>query len=98
MIRLLQLSGVLLLSILFKYLALIDQEESDKEDNNTLVTTAEKLGFGLTEKQLEDKHACVPLLLADDIEESSPPPYFCESVSVNIRSDLLEPDREARGL
>ncbi|KAF9951251.1 hypothetical protein BGZ72_007205 [Mortierella alpina] len=79
-IRLLQLSGALLLSILFKYLAVVDQEESG--DENVLVRTAEKLEYGLTEKQLEDMHARVPLLLADGIDECGPPPYICEGVSV----------------
>ncbi|KAF9968246.1 hypothetical protein BGZ70_005636 [Mortierella alpina] len=99
LLRLLQLSGVLLLAILFKYLALIDREESEQEDKNTLVTITEKSGYDLAEKQSEDKHVhvWVPLLLEDDIDGSGPPPDYCESVKVHICADLLEPDREARG-
>lgn len=77
---------MLLLSILFKYLATVDREESAKGDGNIMVRTTEKLEYGLTEKQLEDMHARIPLLVSDGIDE-------CDLEGVRI--DVA---RESRGV
>ncbi|KAG0278366.1 hypothetical protein BGZ95_004191 [Linnemannia exigua] len=74
-IRLIQLAGVLLLSMLFKYLAILDQSDSDKEEHLEAkqLQQAEdhsKSGYYfLTEKQMADSDAHVPLLLCQEEED-----------------------------
>ncbi|KAG0273205.1 hypothetical protein BGZ96_004981 [Linnemannia gamsii] len=77
-IRLIQLAGVLLLSILFKYLAFLDQTDADDKDEDALeaqqqsemLDGSSKAGYYfLTEKQMADSDAHVPLLLCQEEEE-----------------------------
>ncbi|KAG0340296.1 hypothetical protein BG000_000233 [Podila horticola] len=77
-VRLIQLGSVLLLSILFKYLAVLDSKSSSIESGS--VTTESslsdgKLPFFVSEKQLEDQDARIPLLF----QESEHPDYFNEA-------------------
>ncbi|KAF9967041.1 hypothetical protein BGZ70_000330 [Mortierella alpina] len=60
-IRLIQLTGVLLLSILFKHLAMMEQTEDEQADSGD-----EEFGYFKSEKQLEDESARVPLLSCED--------------------------------
>ncbi|KAF9275198.1 hypothetical protein BGZ68_010961 [Mortierella alpina] len=60
-IRLIQLTGVLLLSILFKHLAMMEQTEEEQLDSGD-----EESGYFKSEKQLEDESARVPLLSGED--------------------------------
>ncbi|KAF9574803.1 hypothetical protein EC968_005281 [Mortierella alpina] len=60
-IRLIQLTGVLLLSILFKHLAMMEQVEEEQTDSGD-----EESGYFKSEKQLEDESARVPLLSGED--------------------------------
>ncbi|KAF9951544.1 hypothetical protein BGZ72_006964 [Mortierella alpina] len=60
-IRLIQLTGVLLLSILFKHLAMMEQTEEEQTDSGD-----EECGYFKSEKQLEDEGARVPLLSGED--------------------------------
>jgi len=67
------LAGVLLLSILFKYLAIMDQSDMDREQLEAQQQQESKSGYYfLTEKQVAEADAHVPLLLScedDDDEE-----------------------------
>ncbi|KAK3843209.1 MAG: hypothetical protein J3R72DRAFT_441062 [Linnemannia gamsii] len=66
-IRLIQLTGVFLLSVLFKQLAAIDQEDSENEDSNFKVD--EESPYFKSEKRLEYENSCVPLLSGEDDED-----------------------------
>ncbi|KAF9386210.1 hypothetical protein CPC16_007688 [Podila verticillata] len=70
-IRLIQLGSVLLLSILFKYLAVLDQECSSMEAPTEASLTDDKLPFFVSEKQLEDQDARTPLLYTEDNLDSN---------------------------
>ncbi len=67
---------------------MVDREESEREDRDILIKTTEELKCSLTEKQLEDMHTRVPMLLADGIDECGPPPHVCESVSVSVSVEV----------
>ncbi|KAH7047037.1 hypothetical protein BKA57DRAFT_464881 [Linnemannia elongata] len=67
-IRMIQLTGVFLLSVLFKHLAVLDQENTEDEDN---IKIDEESPYFKSEKQLEYESSCVPLL-ADEEEEDLP--------------------------
>ncbi|KAF9920287.1 hypothetical protein FBU30_009906 [Linnemannia zychae] len=58
-----ELTGVFLLSILFKYLAVINQEETE---NESYVKADEESPYFKSEKQLEYEISRVPLLSSDD--------------------------------
>ncbi|KAF8935518.1 hypothetical protein BGZ47_009903 [Haplosporangium gracile] len=74
-IRLIQLAGVLLLSILFKYLAILDQSDIDKEEealeaqHSEMLDSSRSKYYFLTEKQMADSDVHVPLLLCQEDEE-----------------------------
>ncbi|KAF9924213.1 hypothetical protein FBU30_005775 [Linnemannia zychae] len=70
-IRLIQLAGVFLLSILFKYLTILDQADYDQDELESQQSSenVHKAGYYLTEKQLADADAYVPLLLSQEAEE-----------------------------
>ncbi|KAF9130852.1 hypothetical protein BGW39_002546 [Mortierella sp. 14UC] len=74
-IRLMQLAGVLLLSILFKYLAILDQSDLDKEEQLEEAQQLHLQGdskagyYFLTKKQMADSDAHVPLMLCQEEEE-----------------------------
>ncbi|KAI8600730.1 hypothetical protein EDD21DRAFT_430630, partial [Dissophora ornata] len=69
-IRLIQLTGVLLLSVLFKHLAAMDQvEESESEQMD------EESSYFQNEKQIEDKIARMPLLSIEDDDDEDLPHY-----------------------
>ncbi|KAF9902506.1 hypothetical protein EC991_004838 [Linnemannia zychae] len=73
-IRFIQLAGVLLLSMLFKYLAIMDQSDLDKEGSleeaqHSHLLGDSKSGYYLTEKQMADSDAHVPLLLCQEEQE-----------------------------
>ncbi|KAF9150308.1 hypothetical protein BG015_007900 [Linnemannia schmuckeri] len=74
-IRLIQLAGVLLLSVLFKYLVILDQLDIDKEEEALEAQQSEMLDSGksgyyfLTEKQMADSDVHVPLLLCQEEDE-----------------------------
>ncbi|KAG0030724.1 hypothetical protein BGZ81_002264 [Podila clonocystis] len=77
-IRLIQLGSVLLLSILFKYLAVLDNESSSIESGSVpteSLLSKDRLPFFVSEKQLEDQDAKIPLLF----QESEDPEYFSEA-------------------
>lgn len=57
-----------LLSVLFKHLAVLDQEDTENEDN---INIDEESPYFKSEKQLEYENSCVPLL-ADDEDEDLP--------------------------
>ncbi|KAG0377345.1 hypothetical protein BGX24_006293 [Mortierella sp. AD032] len=61
------LTGVFLLSVLFKQLAAIDQEDSENEDSNFKVD--EESPYFKSEKRLEYENSCVPLLSGEDDED-----------------------------
>ncbi|KAF9137347.1 hypothetical protein BGX30_010318 [Mortierella sp. GBA39] len=67
-IRMIQLTGVFLLSVLFKHLAVLDQEDTEDEDN---IKIDEESPYFKSEKQLEYENSCVPLL-ADEEDEDLP--------------------------
>ncbi|KAG0036076.1 hypothetical protein BGZ82_004738 [Podila clonocystis] len=77
-VRLIQLGSVLLLSILFKYLAVLDNESSSIESRSVPTESSlsdDRLPFFVSEKQLEDQDAKIPLLFP----ESKDPEYFNEA-------------------
>lgn len=65
-IRLIQLTGVFLLSILFKYLAVIEQEDSEDSDEGNGIKVDEESPYFKSEKLLEDESSRVPLLSGED--------------------------------
>ncbi|KAF9437652.1 hypothetical protein BGZ76_011766 [Entomortierella beljakovae] len=71
-IRMIQLTGVLLLSILFRHLASVDQSDDDIDEDRS---DEESLYFK-SEKQIEDEDARVPLLLEEDDEDL--PDYYSD--------------------
>ncbi|KAF9208657.1 hypothetical protein BGZ49_008035 [Haplosporangium sp. Z 27] len=80
-IRLIQLTGVFLLCILFKHLATTDQAEEAKE-------TGVESSYFKNEKQIEDEDAKVPLL---DEEDKNLPYYTARS---NIYGDEVSDEDE----
>ncbi|KAF9322028.1 hypothetical protein BG003_008219 [Podila horticola] len=73
-----ELGSVLLLSILFKYLAVLDSKSSSIESGSVPTESSlsdGKLPFFVSEKQLEDQDARIPLLFP----ESEHPDYFNEA-------------------
>ncbi|KAG0058832.1 hypothetical protein BGZ90_004749 [Linnemannia elongata] len=89
-IRLIQLAGVLLLSILFKYLAILDQADADKDEealeaqqqSQMMLDGSSKSGYYLTEKQMAECDAHVPLLLCQEEDDSD-----CDDASSVVSSD-----------
>ncbi|KAF9356831.1 hypothetical protein BGX26_004690 [Mortierella sp. AD094] len=79
-IRLAQLAGVLLLSILFKYLAAMDRQEQnmDEEQEVTVTRFSEKHGYYFNEKQDEEANARVPLLSVEEMDEDALPRYYMQ--------------------
>jgi hypothetical protein len=72
------LGSVLLLSILFKYLAVLDSKSSSIESGSVPIESSlsdDKLPFFVSEKQLEDQDARIPLLFP----EPERPDYFNEA-------------------
>ncbi|KAF8948142.1 hypothetical protein BGZ47_006250 [Haplosporangium gracile] len=65
-IRMIQLTGVLLLSVLFKHLAVLDQEDSEDEDN---IKIDEESPYFQSEKQLEYENSRIPLLAEEEDED-----------------------------
>ncbi|KAF9332357.1 hypothetical protein BG006_004780 [Podila minutissima] len=81
-IRLIQLGSVFLLSILFKYLAVLDSESSSIEPGSPSERSLsdDELPFFVPEKQLEDHDARIPLLFPESEEpECSNEAHFAES-------------------
>ncbi|KAG0085433.1 hypothetical protein BGZ93_005376 [Podila epicladia] len=81
-IRLIQLGSVLLLSILFKYLAVLDSESSSLEPGSPTERSLsdDKLPFFVSEKQLEDQDARIPLLFPESEDSvSSSEAHIAES-------------------
>ncbi|KAG0276494.1 hypothetical protein BGZ95_007471 [Linnemannia exigua] len=62
-----ELTGVFLLSVLFKHLATVDQEDPDNEDGNFKVD--EESPYFQSEKQLEYENSRIPLLSGEDDED-----------------------------
>ncbi|KAG0213519.1 hypothetical protein BGX28_004155 [Mortierella sp. GBA30] len=87
-IRILQLVGVLLLSFMFRYLAVLDQEDSREDDFQGLVSSSKKIACGLMEKQTDHVYAHVPQSFADSDEKNESPPYVCEVVCVKSSATL----------
>ncbi|KAF9119203.1 hypothetical protein BGW39_000485 [Mortierella sp. 14UC] len=82
-----RLTGVFLLSVLFRHLAALDQEDSENEDNSIRVD--EESPYFKTEKQLEYKSSRVPLLSGEDDEDL---PHY--SVHDKDSEDYDEDDEE----
>jgi len=59
---------VFLLSILFKYLAVIDQKDSEDSDEGGSIRIDEESPYFKSEKQLEDESSRVPLLSGENEE------------------------------
>ncbi|KAF8935841.1 hypothetical protein BGZ58_004762 [Dissophora ornata] len=96
-IRLIQLGGVLLLSILFKFLASMERDEHDLEELEDLSFSEGKMGYCLTEKQLEEASARVPLLSVEDVDDDVLPHYYIRDAYVDndgLRSEDSGDDSE----
>ncbi|KAF9147767.1 hypothetical protein BG015_010537 [Linnemannia schmuckeri] len=65
-IRMIQLTGVFLLSVLFKHLAVLDQEDLEDEDS---IKIDEESPYFKSEKQLEYENSRVPLLAGEEDED-----------------------------
>ncbi|KAF9306920.1 hypothetical protein BGZ74_002011 [Mortierella antarctica] len=86
-----ELGSVLLLSILFKYLAVLDSESSSVEPGSPSERSLsdDKLPFFVSEKQLGDQDARIPLLFPESEEpECSNEAHFAES---DIRRQGYQP-------
>ncbi|KAG9068608.1 hypothetical protein KI688_010884 [Linnemannia hyalina] len=91
-IRLIQLAGVMLLSILFRYLTILDQSDADKDEEALEAQQQSKMLDGssqsgyyfLTEKQMADCDAHVPLLLRQEGDEDD---IDCDDASSVVLSD-----------
>ncbi|KAF9917687.1 hypothetical protein BX616_000205 [Lobosporangium transversale] len=70
-IRLIQLVGVIMLSIIFKYLAVMGDEEDQDEEEALTRQMCEKSGYYWTTKQVEDANAQVPLLSVESMDEDA---------------------------
>ncbi|KAG0341823.1 hypothetical protein BG000_007878 [Podila horticola] len=79
-IRMIQLTGVFLLSILFKHLASMDV--SDEEE----MKSDEEYSYFISEKQLEEEGSKIPLL-ADKDDDEDLPPYGDSSDSEDDEGD-----------
>ncbi|KAG0255656.1 hypothetical protein BG011_004987 [Mortierella polycephala] len=64
-----KLVGVFTLTILFKYLAVLDREEKHKEEFEILARVGEKMGYLMSDRQQEAAYVRVPLLLSMEEEE-----------------------------
>ncbi|KAF9191813.1 hypothetical protein BGZ51_006697 [Haplosporangium sp. Z 767] len=64
-----QLAGVFMLTVLFKYLAVLDYEEKHREEREILARVSEKMGYLMSERQQEAAYARVPLLLSMEEED-----------------------------
>ncbi|KAG0239984.1 hypothetical protein BGW41_007379 [Actinomortierella wolfii] len=107
-IRLIQLAGVFLLSILFKHLTVADDDDEQHND--------EESSYFESEKEIEDMSARVPLLQAEekcedqdlqpryvvfdeDSEDDGPDSYSelaCQGITYQDMSDSADDDHESR--
>jgi hypothetical protein len=78
-----------LLSILFKYLAILDQEDEEDEDN---IKIDEESPHIKSEKQIEYENSRVPLLA--DEEDEDLPRYSSHNYSYNDSDDCEESEDE----
>ncbi|KAF9185336.1 hypothetical protein BGZ49_004319 [Haplosporangium sp. Z 27] len=102
-IRLIQLAGVFLLSILFKYLAAMDREEQglDEEQDIKLSGYANKDGYYSNEKREEQAIEKVPLLSLKGIEEEEEEEtlfqYYIQDIYVDGESGSEDGDHSDYG-
>ncbi|KAG0282459.1 hypothetical protein BGZ96_000466 [Linnemannia gamsii] len=87
-----ELTGVFLLSILFKYLAVLDQEDSEDEGN---ITIDEESPYIKSEKQIEYENLRVPLLAGEEDEDL--PHYSAHDYNYNDSEDCEESEDEDCG-
>ncbi|KAF9386039.1 hypothetical protein CPB97_004179 [Podila verticillata] len=87
-IRMIQLTGVFLLSILFKHLASVDTADEEEE-------RGDEESYFISEKQMEEEGSKVPLLADKDDDDEDLPPYGDASDSEGDDEDRDRADEES---